>query len=57
MPSCWRVRIPCSIAIQPIAVGRDSQHKQLMSRLMEQIKSTESQKRFESFGFSWQVGR
>lgn len=49
--------IPCSVAIQPIAVRRGSEHKQLMERLMERIKSTPSQQRFESFGFSWQVGK
>jgi ABC-type molybdate transport system substrate-binding protein len=49
--------IPCSVAIQPIAVGKASEHKQLMQRLMERIKSAESKQRFESFGFTWQVGR
>jgi molybdenum ABC transporter molybdate-binding protein len=49
--------IPCSVAVQPIAVGKASQHKQLMGRLLERIKSVESKDRFESFGFSWQVGR
>lgn len=47
--------IPCSVAIQPIAVGKASEHKQLMQRLMERIKSTESKQRFEAFGFTWQV--
>jgi hypothetical protein len=45
------------VAVQPIAVGRDSSHKQLMQRLMERIKSAESKQRFESFGFTWQVNR
>jgi molybdenum ABC transporter molybdate-binding protein len=49
--------IPCSVAVQPIAVGKESQHKQLMGRLFERIKSVESKDRFESFGFSWQVGK
>ncbi len=47
--------LPCSVAVQPIAVGKASQHKQLMHRLMERIQSAESKQRFESFGFTWQA--
>jgi molybdenum ABC transporter molybdate-binding protein len=42
-------------AVQPIAVGRESQHKQLAGRLMAAIMSVESKERFESQGFQWKV--
>ena len=46
--------IPCATVIQPIAVGKDSKHKQLASRLMDAIRSRESQDRFAAYGFGWE---
>ena len=43
-------------AIQPIAVGKESKHRQLMGRLVDAIKSAESRKRFETSGFRWLAG-
>ena len=40
-------------AIQPIAVGRRSDHKHLASRLLKAIQSPQSQTTFESIGFRW----
>ena len=40
-------------AIQPIAVGRRSDHKHLVSRLLKAIQSPQSQTTFESIGFRW----
>src|SRR5262249_21978825 len=49
--------IPCATAIQPIAVGRESPNKQLAARLMEAIRSSESQAKFKSWGFGWKDGK
>ena len=40
-------------ATQPIAVAKTSQYKQLTSRLMERIRSAQSEERFRSLGFNW----
>jgi molybdate transport system substrate-binding protein len=45
--------IPCAIAIQPIAVGKESLNKQLAGRLMDAIRSADSQKQFQTYGFGW----
>jgi molybdate transport system substrate-binding protein len=45
--------IPCATAVQPIAVGKESKHKQLASRLMDAIRTGESKQRFVSYGFGW----
>ncbi len=42
---------PGSIAIQPYAIGRDSEHTQLMARLLETLETAESRGRFEKVGF------
>jgi molybdenum ABC transporter molybdate-binding protein len=47
------IAIPCAIATQPIAVGKDSRHRQLAGRLLDAIRSTESRQRFTDFGFHW----
>jgi ABC-type molybdate transport system substrate-binding protein len=49
--------IPCANAIQPWAVGKESQYKQLSGRLLTAIRSTESRKQFESCGFGWKDGK
>ena len=45
--------IPCSVATQPYAVAKDSQHKQLATRLLAAIRAEESRQRFTSEGFRW----
>lgn len=49
------VDIPCALAIQPVAVGRESKRSQLAERLIEAIKSPESRRIFENEGFRWKV--
>jgi molybdate transport system substrate-binding protein len=45
--------IPCAVAVQPVAVGRDSMYKQLTARLVDALRSPESRQRFEAHGFHW----
>ena len=45
--------IPCANAVQPMAVGKESQFKHLAGRLMTAIRSRHSRDRFESYGFGW----
>ncbi|GIW81397.1 MAG: hypothetical protein KatS3mg105_3204 [Gemmatales bacterium] len=47
--------IPCAIATQPFAVGKNSKYKHLSNRLLEAIKTAQSKKRFEEFGFKWKL--
>jgi molybdenum ABC transporter molybdate-binding protein len=51
------IDVPCAVAVQPIAVGKDSEHKQLAQRLVDAIRSRESRERFESYGFHWRAPR
>ncbi len=44
---------PGSIAIQPYAVGRNSDHAQLMGRLLDTLQAAASRTRFEQAGFHW----
>jgi hypothetical protein len=46
-----RLTGPGTIAIQPYAVSRNSDHAQLMSRLQRALESKESRNRFVSAGF------
>jgi len=48
--------IPCAVAVQPVAVGKDSAYKQLTGRLLDALRSPESRRRFEAYGFHWQAG-
>jgi molybdate transport system substrate-binding protein len=48
--------IPCAVAVQPVAVGRDSMYKQLTARLLDALRSPESRARFEAHGFHWRSG-
>jgi len=50
------VDVPCATAIQPVAVGRESEHKYLMRRLLDALESRQSRDRFEAQGFSWTFG-
>jgi molybdenum ABC transporter molybdate-binding protein len=45
--------IPCSVATQPYAVAKESQHKQLAARLLAAIRAETSRERFTSEGFRW----
>lgn len=45
--------IPCSVAIQPYGIAKDSTHKQLASRLLAAIRAQPSQERFKTEGFRW----
>lgn len=47
------VDVPCAQAVQPFAVGRESEHKQLAGRLLEALKSPESRARFKANRFEW----
>lgn len=44
---------PEALAIQPYAIGRNSDHAQIMDRLLAKLRSAESQRRFEATGFRW----
>ena len=46
---------PTAKAVQNIAVGRNSEHAQMSSRLMSAILSTTSRERFLGEGFSWEA--
>jgi ABC-type molybdate transport system substrate-binding protein len=50
------IDVPCAVAVQPVAVGKESKHRQLTQRLLEAIRSAESKERFEANGFRWQAG-
>jgi ABC-type molybdate transport system substrate-binding protein len=45
--------LPCSVATQPFGTARDSKNKQLMQRLLQAIRASESQQRFATEGFRW----
>lgn len=47
------IREPDALAVQPYAVGLNSDHAQLMERLLAAIHSSESRARFEGSGFHW----
>ncbi|MEO1998363.1 MAG: substrate-binding domain-containing protein [Planctomycetaceae bacterium] len=44
-----------AVAIQPIAIGRNSDQPQLSARLMEAILSPNNKAAFDEFGFNWLV--
>lgn len=50
------VDIPCALAVQPVAVGKDSPRAQMAGRLLESFRSEESRQRFLSEGFRWKGG-
>jgi molybdenum ABC transporter molybdate-binding protein len=50
------VQLPCAIAEQPLAVGKDSDHKHTTARLMIALRSPESRRRFEELNFTWKDG-
>src|SRR5262249_34847176 len=50
------IDVPSAVAVQPIAVGRESRHRQLTQRLLAALRSAESRERFEANGFHWRTG-
>ena len=48
---------PAAKAIQPYAVGKNTKYPQLMTRLMDAIRSSESKSKFQSIGFRWLADR
>jgi molybdenum ABC transporter molybdate-binding protein len=44
---------PLAKAVQPYAVGKESKHRYLMTRLLEAIESPQSSNRFINAGFDW----
>jgi molybdenum ABC transporter molybdate-binding protein len=51
-----RIDVPCAVAVQPLAVGKDCRYLQLTRRLSEALRSEASRQRFEALGFRWQAG-
>ena len=48
---CIPIEIKCALAVQPFAIGRESNFKHLTSRLLAALQSSASRERFESNGF------
>lgn len=48
--------IPCSVATQPYAVAKDSDHRRLGQRLLHAIRTESSKEKFTSEGFRWLEG-
>lgn len=49
----YPVDVPCALAVQPVAVGKESRHKLLAGRLVHALRSVESRQQFETEGFRW----
>jgi molybdate transport system substrate-binding protein len=45
--------LACAVAEQPFGIAKDSPYPRLAERLLDAIRSTESQERFEKEGFRW----
>jgi molybdenum ABC transporter molybdate-binding protein len=45
--------LPCAIAEQPFGIAKDSRYPRLAERLLDALRSAESQGRFEKEGFRW----
>lgn len=50
-----RVDLPCAIAVQPVAVEKESPRRRLASRLVETLVSDPSRQLFVSEGFGWKA--
>jgi len=46
---------PMAVAIQPFAIGTNSNHKNLMLRLLDSLTGNESKSDFLKYGFKWEV--
>ncbi len=51
----YEVKMNCALAVQPIAVGKTSDHKHLTQRLLDALQTRESQAQFEKLGFKWKA--
>jgi hypothetical protein len=51
------IDIPCALAVQPLAAGKESKYPHLTERLTAALRSAESQGRFEASGFQWLSGK
>ncbi|MBI1387638.1 MAG: molybdate ABC transporter substrate-binding protein [bacterium] len=47
---------PLANATQPFAIAQTSNHKELIGRLLERIRSAQSEERFKNAGFEWLGG-
>jgi hypothetical protein len=45
--------LACAVAEQPFGIAKDSPYPRLAERLLDAIRSAESQGRFEKEGFRW----
>lgn len=50
------VDLPCALATQPAAVGKEAKYPQLTERLFAALRSAESKERFLKLGFTWKGG-
>jgi len=50
-----KVQLEQKFAVQPVAVGLKSKHKHLTGRLVQLLKSKESEQRFKELGFAWKA--
>lgn len=50
------IDISCAHAIQPMAISKQSNNKQMATRLMQAIESDESKRQFLANGFGWKAG-
>jgi molybdate transport system substrate-binding protein len=44
---------PQALAVQPIAIAKQTEHRYLLERFFDMVRSDQSKKSFESFGFRW----
>jgi len=49
------IDVPCALAVQPVALGRESKYPQLTRRLLAALRSASSKERFEANGFHWRA--
>jgi molybdate transport system substrate-binding protein len=47
--------IPCSVAVQPLAISRETPHPQLASRLFQALTNSVARETFEAEGFRWKA--
>lgn len=50
------IDIPCALAAQPVAAGRETKYPQMTRRLIAALESRQSKERFLSQGFTWKLG-
>jgi ABC-type molybdate transport system substrate-binding protein len=50
-----KIDVPCAVAVQPIAVGKQTRYRYLALRLRDALLSSPSKERFEKSGFHWQA--